>query len=437
MLAPLLVSLTLVAQTPAPAPAPAPTFEQAATPGDCLKAARAFTSRRQTELRPLTVEKLKQIDGERIPQEQACAAKFNAATLAPADLVALAEVYGDLGDAARSSELMGAVRKHPKVTTSDIANVLVLQINNGLREPKSDERNARLEKIIDELDTLGPEAFEQQFSAHSRMNGYYRGDDIDAGIIKHSTWIINAGATCKPEDRQRLAPTVASAHVNMAEAWAGQGMTAKALSLLDDGVKAWGGIAPRPNAPTLKEMYFDDEIARLKLVGTTGAPISAPTWFNGPAGGSMNLAGKVTLLEFTAHWCGPCRESYPGVNRLRAKYGPQGFQVVLATRLWGYFESERNLAADAELAKDKTYFAHHELSDVPVAIGPLVTAKVVEGKVVYEPHKDVNDEAYRVGGIPQIMLVDKKGTIRLIMVGYDDANEPKLAKMIEDLLKEK
>ena len=48
-----------------------------------------------------------------------------------------------------------------------------------------------------------------------------------------------------------------------------------------------------------------------------------------------------------------------------------------------------------------------------------------------------SDEAYRVGGIPQIMLVDKKGTIRLIMVGYDDANEPKLAKMIEDLLKEK
>jgi len=35
------------------------------------------------------------------------------------------------------------------------------------------------------------------------------------------------------------------------------------------------------------------------------------------------------------------------------------------------------------------------------------------------------------------MLIDKKGKIRLIMVGYDDVNEPRLAKMIEDLLKEK
>ena len=81
MLFPLVVSLSVLTLAPAQAPAqaPAPTFEQAATPGDCLKAARAFTSRRQTELRPLTVEKLKQIDDERIPQEKTCAAKIGRA----------------------------------------------------------------------------------------------------------------------------------------------------------------------------------------------------------------------------------------------------------------------------------------------------------------------------------------------------------------------
>jgi thiol-disulfide isomerase/thioredoxin len=34
----------------------------------------------------------------------------------------------------------------------------------------------------------------------------------------------------------------------------------------------------------------------------------------------MPMDGAVTLLEFTAHWCGPCRESYPGVNRLRSQF---------------------------------------------------------------------------------------------------------------------
>jgi len=173
-------------------------------------------------------------------------------------------------------------------------------------------------------------------------------------------------------------------------------------------------------------------------VGLPAAALTAPAWFNKPANSNeLAMPGHVTLLEFTAHWCGPCRESYPGVNRLRAKYGPQGFRVAMATRLYGYFGAEQNLAADAEIAKDKTYFAEHELGDIPVAIGGKVDIKVTNGKVEYIPAKDPNDVAYRVGGIPQIMLIDKKGKIRLIMVGYDDVNEPRLAKMIEDLLKEK
>ena len=41
-----------------------------------------------------------------------------------------------------------------------------------------------------------------------------------------------------------------------------------------------------------------------------------------------------------------------------------------------------------------------------------------------------------MGGIPQIQLIDKQGRIRLIMVGFDEANEAKMAALIERLLKE-
>jgi hypothetical protein len=54
---------------------------------------------------------------------------------------------------------------------------------------------------------------------------------------------------------------------------------------------------------------------------------------------------------------------------------------------------------------------------------------------VYTP--DRNFAAYKVGGIPQIHLLDKHGRLRLIMTGYDDENEAKLVTIIEDLLKEK
>ena len=60
---------------------------------------------------------------------------------------------------------------------------------------------------------------------------------------------------------------------------------------------------------------------------------------------------------------------------------------------------------------------------------------MVNGRPVYKP--DPNFAAYKVGGIPQIHLLDRQGKLRLIMTGYDDENESKLAALIESLLKEK
>ena len=61
-------------------------------------------------------------------------------------------------------------------------------------------------------------------------------------------------------------------------------------------------------------------------------------------------------------------------------------------------------------------------------------AQTVDGKAVRSVN--VNETNYKVGGIPQIMIVDKRGTIRLIMVGYDDKNEERLAALIGRLLAE-
>jgi hypothetical protein len=61
--------------------------------------------------------------------------------------------------------------------------------------------------------------------------------------------------------------------------------------------------------------------------------------------------------------------------------------------------------------------------------------EMVNGRPVYSPPRNL--AAYKVGGIPQIQLIDRQGKIRLIMVGYDEANEPKLARLIEDLLNER
>jgi thiol-disulfide isomerase/thioredoxin len=405
--------------------------QQPATPAACLKAANDYATTEQRNARRITAELYRQITTKKTEMARTCAAQFDPVKVAPAELAALVELYGEAGQPELAKRALDRGLAAKTLTDAERADILLQAVMSGLREPKSPERNARLEAYVDQLDRLPRAAtFDAQFMAHARLGGFYRGDDIDAGIIKHSTWLIEVARTFTPEQRKKYGATVVSAHINMAEAWAGQGMNSRALELLGKAGKDWADM------PNLDRM-LDPVVARYGLVGKPAAAIEAPRWFNMPAGTtSLPMTGAVTLLEFTAHWCGPCKESYPGVKRLLARYRDRGFRVVLATELYGYFGSERDLTPEAELARDRAYFAEEGMN-VPIAIADKKADPVQkpDGSWILTP--GVNEDNYHVGGIPQIQLIDKRGRIRLIMVGYDDANEAGLAATIESLLKER
>jgi thiol-disulfide isomerase/thioredoxin len=299
---------------------------------------------------------------------------------------------------------------------------LLQEIKTGLAEPKSDERNARLEQLVGRLDALpDAAAFDQKFAAHQRMGAFYRGDDNNAGLLRHAGWIIDAAKTCTPDQRKQYASSIVNAYLDVAQAWAGQALPDRALALLRR------APADLPDIPTVARSVKAD-LDRLELVGTAAAPITAPRWLNVPAGTTtLDLAhdGQVTLLEFSAHWCVPCKKSYPTANRLRERFGSRGFRVVLATQLYGFFERETSVTPAAEIEHDRAYFASHQL-DVPIAIA-------AQGSNDDDP----NMQHYRVEGIPQIQIIDRHGVIRLVMVGFDEQNEGPLTKLVEALLDEK
>lgn len=349
-----------------------------------------------------------------------CASRLNTESIVGKDFLTLADLYTQAGDPANVKATIDRALAARTTAPADRAAILVYAVRSGSKAPGSVKANARLEQHVAELDASPAASLDQKLDAHVQMNSWYRYDDVDEGIIKHSTWIIDTGKKLTPEMRKKYGSALVGAHINLAQAWAGQGMNDKALALLRSAKR---DLADIPNVAG----EVDPEIDRLLLVGTPGADITAPRWLNGPQGKTdLAMPGNVTLLEFSAHWCTPCAESYPGVNRLRQKYGSRGFRVVLATQLYGYFQAEQNLDAQTEFERDRKYFAEHGMN-VPVAVADRPSPA----------SSDPNSDHYKVGGIPQIHLVDKHGRIRLVMVGYDDANEPKLAKMIDDMLKER
>ncbi len=119
-----------------------------------------------------------------------------------------------------------------------------------------------------------------------------------------------------------------------------------------------------------------------------------------------DLRGRVTYLDFWASWCGPCRLSLPALNRLRNEFSPEVFSVVAISV--DYVEED---ALD--------FLARYPV-EYPIAI---------------DTTGDLG-RAFAVAGMPSGYLIDKKGMIREIHVGFRKGDEAILQERIAALLEE-
>ncbi len=78
--------------------------------------------------------------------------------------------------------------------------------------------------------------------------------------------------------------------------------------------------AKKSSQPKAVKIFDDENMPRAPLNTGEKAPDFAHQ--------GSSTSGKVTLLDFWATWCGPCRHAVPGLKQLQSVYGGDQFEVI-------------------------------------------------------------------------------------------------------------
>lgn len=112
--------------------------------------------------------------------------------------------------------------------------------------------------------------------------------------------------------------------------------------------------------------------------------------------------GKIVMLDFWATWCGPCRLSMPMLEKLQKEY-----------------------------PKDLTLLAIN-LAEPPDLVRNYVERRHISSTVLLDEDGKVG-EVYRSESIPMQVLIDQKGIVRRVSVGYSSRLIDQLRSAIEQL----
>lgn len=130
------------------------------------------------------------------------------------------------------------------------------------------------------------------------------------------------------------------------------------------------------------------------------------------------LKGKVVILDFWATWCGPCKNSFPAMQKAVEKYKNNKNVAFLFIDTW---ESSKNPLPEVKKFIEEQNYSFNVLFDLkdPVSKKNEVVA------------------SYGAKGIPAKYIVDKEGNIRFKLVGFSGSDEQavnELSEMIDILL---
>jgi thiol-disulfide isomerase/thioredoxin len=117
--------------------------------------------------------------------------------------------------------------------------------------------------------------------------------------------------------------------------------------------------------------------------------------------------GMVRIVDFFATWCEPCREQFLFLDRLARDHGSKGLSVF-------------GVAFDEDRA----------------ALEAFCAAMDVSFPVMWDKGGGALAERLDVTRLPTTLVVDRKGVVRFVHLGFERAEEPRIEGEVAQLLAE-
>jgi thiol-disulfide isomerase/thioredoxin len=180
-------------------------------------------------------------------------------------------------------------------------------------------------------------------------------------------------------------------------------------------------MIPRLHAVALIVALFfsgsgcSDQVAPHPAIGRSVGPLPLVSVAD-PARAIPELAGRITLLNFWATWCPPCRRELPGLARLANRLAEEPrFQLIA-------------VACDQqepdELAPYVSRFLAGQRIDLDAWIDPDSALQTLFA------------EQYGFGSLPTTYLIGTDGRVQRVWVGYRSRDEADMARTILAVLKD-